>query len=557
MRLTRKAQVKQMTRLPHAYRARRARPLTGMGALIALALTTSFNAHAEDAEPTSATRLLTAPQSLIAPPQGTAESLRPGKALALSGAPDDYKRYPVDIPSSWAALGDDAKTRRADSKQEDRENAAEIKTRKSYLIPALEILGFQAGLNAVDRVIFGCCEYNVTPSSIRRNLSRGWVTDNDPYAINQLGHPYQGSMYHGFARSAGLNYWEALAYTFAGSAVWEIAGETTPPSKNDQITTGIGGTFLGESLFRMSNLLLESGNLPRFWRELGAAAISPPTGFNRLVYKDRFDQIFASRSPAYYSRLQVGASATTQSQQGTSTELKRNEGLINFSMDYGLPGKPGYAYTRPFDYFNFEGTLSTAKGVESVMTRGLLLGTDYDVGKNYRGVWGLYGSYDYISPQTFRVSSTALSLGTTAEWWLSQSLAVQYTALFGAGYASVGTINGSRDNDYHNGIAPQALLAMRLIFADRMSLDFTGREYFVSGIAADRAGRSPGNDNIARADVALTYRIAKQHAIAVRFQAQRRDAHYPDLGNRTQSRSTIGIFYTLLGREGFSAHDWR
>ena len=30
-------------------------------------------------------------------------------------------------------------------------------------------------------------------------------------------------------------------------------------------------------------------------------------------------------------------------------------------------------------------------------------------GKDYRGIWGLYGSYDYISPQTFRISSTALS----------------------------------------------------------------------------------------------------------------------------------------------------
>ena len=30
-----------------------------------------------------------------------------------------------------------------------------------------------------------------------------------------------------FARSAGLSYWESAAYTFAGSMMWEIAGETT------------------------------------------------------------------------------------------------------------------------------------------------------------------------------------------------------------------------------------------------------------------------------------------------------------------------------------------
>ena len=61
-------------------------------------------------------------------------------------------------------------------------------------------------------------------------------------------------MYHGFARSAGFNYWESAGYTFAGSALWEIVGETTQPSINDQVASGIGGTFLGEALFRMSNL---------------------------------------------------------------------------------------------------------------------------------------------------------------------------------------------------------------------------------------------------------------------------------------------------------------
>ena len=94
------------------------------------------------------------------------------------------------------------------------------------------------------------------------------LTDRDPFAINQFGHPYQGSMYHGFARSAGLSYWESLGYTFAGSAGWEIAGEKTPPSKNDQIATGIGGSFFGEVLFRLSNLLLEGDDRePGFWHK--------------------------------------------------------------------------------------------------------------------------------------------------------------------------------------------------------------------------------------------------------------------------------------------------
>src|SRR5690606_10301396 len=184
---------------------------------------------------------------------------------------------------------------------------------------------------------------------------------------NQIGHPYQGSIYHGFARSAGLDYWQSLGYSFAGSIFWEIAGETTPPSKNDQVASGIGGTFLGEALFRMASLLLESGGpTPAPWREWSAAAISPPTGFNRHAFGGRSMAAFAGRQPAYYGRSSVGYAGTTQDTRGASRDFKRNELLADFSLDYGLPGKPGYHYERPFDYFNFQITASTGSKLESL-----------------------------------------------------------------------------------------------------------------------------------------------------------------------------------------------
>ena len=127
-----------------------------------------------------------------------------------------------------------------------------LEEQKSYAIPALEIVLFDTLVNRVDDHYYGCCDYRVTMDSIRRNLHSSWVVDRDPFEVNQLGHPYQGSMYHTFARSAGLGYWESFAYTFLGSAMWEIAGETTPPSRNDQVTTGIGGSFLGEEIGRAS-----------------------------------------------------------------------------------------------------------------------------------------------------------------------------------------------------------------------------------------------------------------------------------------------------------------
>ncbi|MCE9639925.1 MAG: hypothetical protein K8S22_07225, partial [Betaproteobacteria bacterium] len=169
--------------------------------------------------------------------------------------------------------------------------------------------------------------------------------------------------------------------------------------------------------------------------------------------------------------LQFGGSLTALTDKGASLSFIRNEGVLDFSMDYGLPGKPGYSYSRPFDYFSFQATASSANIFENVMTRGLLVGKDYEAaGGTYKGVWGLYGSYDYIAPQIFRVSTSALSLGTTAQWQLTNSVALQGTGLFGVGYGAAGTIHGVGERDYHYGVTPQGLLALRLIMGERVAL---------------------------------------------------------------------------------------
>jgi hypothetical protein len=290
------------------------------------------------------------------------------------------------------------------------------------------------------------------------------------------------------------------------------------------------------------------------WREVTAAAISPSTGFNRLAFGKRLDAIFASNNPAYYARLQVGASGTSQNTRGPTTDTKNTELLTNFSIDYGLPGKDGYKYDRPFDYFNLETGISTGGGVESVHNRGLLIGSKYEAGPYYRGIWGLYGSYDYISPQLFRVSSTALSLGTTAQWWLSHSIALEGTATTGIGYAAAGTVRPIGERDYSYGLAPQALLALRMTYGNAAALTFNAREFFVSDVAATSRG---GHENIIRADASLTYRVYQRHAVAIKYLWSHRDAAIPGLSNQTQTRGTIGLYYSLLAKNGFGAVDWR
>ncbi len=378
---------------------------------------------------------------------------------------------------------------------------------RSFLLPAVEIIGMNALVHLAGRAAIDDGTFAVTAQSIRRNLRGPWVVDDDLFQINQLLHPYQGAMYHDIARSSGLNYWQAWAYTFAGSALWEIACEATPPSRNDQMTTSIAGTFLGEPLFRVSRLLLDGRNgPPGGWRKLAATVISPPAGINHKMFGDRFDPAARDIVPALDIRAQFGVGGT-------------NRTLFGFSVEYGFPGKAGYAHVEPFDYFFIDGTASTSNGFESVSSRGLMVGKDYETGDATHGVWGLYGSYEYLAPEVFSLSSTALSFGTTAQSWLSTSITLHGTALVGLGYAATQSAHGTADRGRRYGVAPQALLGLRLIAGTRASLDLTLREYFVSDLAPVSTVQ---HDRIFHGDAALALRLAGHHAFGVKYSLSRR-----------------------------------
>jgi hypothetical protein len=448
---------------------------------------------------------------------------------------------------------------------------------RSLLVPAYEIPAFEFLLNRFDHYAIDAPTYPSPISNLEDNLHRQWVVDNDKFSTNQFLHPYQGSIYQGLARSAGLGYWEASAYTFVGSLLWEEAGENTQPSINDQIASGISGNFLGEPLFRIASLLLEtdSDGRPSRWREFGAALISPGLGFNRLAYGKRFSPVFRSYNPAVFTRVDLGATVSSHFASNvridpylpgpaTNQTFRRGAGSASFTVGYGLPGKPEYSYDRPFDYFNFELGLDSTNAVESVFSRGLLFGTDYAIGSKYRGIWGLYGLYDYVAPNIFRVSTTAGAIGTTAQWWLSHSVALQGTALAGVGYAAGGLIHGAGvtspgpmgegQRNYHYGVAPEGVLAIRLLWGERAALDATARDYYISRFGATE---SMGSESIDRVDVALTVRVYNLHAITVRYAESSRDGRYGLRPDSHQRVSTISIAYTLLGNTRFGAVDWR
>jgi hypothetical protein len=91
----------------------------------------------------------------------------------------------------------------------------------------------------------------VTPDSLLDNITGHWGWDGDEYFTNQFGHPYQGSVYHVAARSNGFNFYYAMLFDMFGSVCWELFCETNRPSRNDLISTTLGGAALGEMFHRI------------------------------------------------------------------------------------------------------------------------------------------------------------------------------------------------------------------------------------------------------------------------------------------------------------------
>jgi hypothetical protein len=422
---------------------------------------------------------------------------------------------------------------------------------RSYLIPAIEIVGFQVVLNLFDRHFVSESEFGSTLDSTQDNLESGWVMDQDPFEMNQLGHPYSGAIYHNFARSAGLGYWEAFAYDFVASAVWEVAGENTKPSLNDQITTSVGGSFVGEALFRTASWILEQpdGRIST-GREIGAALVSPPTGFNRLV-SERFRGVFPSHDATVFSRLEAGGTGTVHLSGGGPGDHHERDAFVGWSVDYGLPSRGSHEYTRPFDYFHFQGTLTSDldNAFNQVLVRGLLFGSKYECGASCDGVYGLYGNYDYVSPGLFQVATTGLSFGTTAQVGIVEGVTLQGTALAGAGFGAAGSAaEDSADRDYHYGGIPQALIDLRLIAAEVVMLDLGARDYYVIGGGGSEGS---GQENIAQVEAAVVVRIYGRHAVGVHYIESWRSAAFEVQDDKHQNIGTVLIAYNLLNDTRF------
>ena len=215
-----------------------------------------------------------------------------------------------------------------------------------------EDLGVNAVILAFDRYVQNRSYARVTGATIKHNFRTGFVWDNDSFSGNQFSHPYHGSMFYNAARQNGLNYWQSLAYPIIGSLTWEYFCETNEPAINDLLSTGIGGSAIGEVTHRSSDLIFDNRarGFNRVIREIGGSLLNPIRGIHRLFTGEmwKVGPIKGRQTEKEPFELEVGAgNRYISSESGFKGDM--NVPYVEFTMNYG--DRMESDEHKPFDWF--------------------------------------------------------------------------------------------------------------------------------------------------------------------------------------------------------------
>jgi len=229
--------------------------------------------------------------------------------------------------------------------------------------------------------------------------------------------------------------------------MWEYFGETSLPAYNDIINTTISGALFGEILYRLSSNILDdrTRGTERFFREFGAAILSPGRTFDRLL-QGKLTRV--TRKEIYQKEpLNIALTAGAQwfnkgaNLGGTNFGTGSANASFGIHLDYGDPFE--IRPRKPFDFFKLRLELSYGKSLEkkylkNVTGYGLLFGKTVHSG-NLEMLIGAFQHYNYWDSRIFEVSVLGFGGGIIAKWQLSKNSNLQ--SAFHLGVVPLGASN--------------------------------------------------------------------------------------------------------------------
>ena len=293
------------------------------------------------------------------------------------------------------------------------------------------------------------------------NLVYPWQWDDNKFLNNQFSHPYHGNLYFNAARANGFNFWGSAPWSFGGSVMWELFGESWAPSPNDLWNTSLGGITLGETLWRLSSLTLDNTatGSERVWREIGAGLLNPIRGFNRLVSGET-GRVSANPSdwrPTFIQGAMDVGYRRIGGENSLTGDLATDQVFALFKLQYG----DGYedVMKSPFSTFRVRGELTDKESqgqrgrLSMLEARGSLYGNELSKSETSQHLLGLFMRYEYYNNPAYEFGGQSFSAGWLGRWHGKGSLETRSEVLasfypIGATRSDFFTAEEGRDYDY-------------------------------------------------------------------------------------------------------------
>ena len=293
-----------------------------------------------------------------------------------------------------------------------------------------EVVLFNIFITTFNRVVTQSPFANISLETIGRNIVHPWVWDQDEFEMNQIGHPYQGSIYFAAGRANGFNFWQSFAFTAFGSLMWEYTMENEPPSFNDLIHTPIGGSFLGE-MFHRIYLSLDDKYPYLSW------IASPQAALNRLITGEKAPrekgeiEEFSLRLSVDHIDSAFGFSDNAYTDQGYRNVLS---GGIGFDILYGNPyvrdvKKPFECFTFSSDA-SFDGTYYDIK----IFADGFLRSWVFETNDALATALALNLAYDFIMAPDLNYQNNSIGFSLRQRYAFAHKWTLEWKSNIGATY---------------------------------------------------------------------------------------------------------------------------
>jgi hypothetical protein len=273
--------------------------------------------------------------------------------------------------------------------------------RKNFWTAAGEVLFLDFLVWFGNRYVGNFDYARVSPATWSANIHHAWIFDNDTMSTGSLLHPFHGSLYFASARVNGYSFWESIAFANGGSLLWEYFAENGYVDYNNVIYTTFGGAAIGESMFRLSRMVLNNtaSGSSRFWSEVGGAILSPASFFDRLV-KGQLNKDFPNPVDRFPNKFVLTLDAGAQRVVGGGSGVRYpDQAALAAQVRYGEPfdGSP----SKPFEVF--EASLAVLApsqvGLTRLHVRGSLIVGEVDGASPAEHRFGVFLGYDYWNDQ--------------------------------------------------------------------------------------------------------------------------------------------------------------